>query len=308
VRYIVKLNRILKAANIQLLHCNGLKPNILGSILCRFFGWPTVCHVRDELKGMRLRLFKRCHRWSSIHIVANSQATLRAMSISARARVVYNGMGLPDSETTLRACSKEDVKLVARKSCGLEKLNVDTPVLVAVGHLAPLKGYETFLASLVQLRPKWPKLRVFIVGGAPYVAFQEEQRRLYDLCSEWRLNEMVTWVGASSNPLGWIRSSDMVVQPSLTEGLGRTSIEAGLCSRPTVASRVGGLPEVVLDGDTGLLVPPNDPKALATAIDRLLSAPELQVSMGAEAFRHVQKKFSLSSASQATLRLYRELL
>ena len=102
--------------------------------------------------------------------------------------------------------------------------------------------------------------------------------------------------------------SDIVALPSFSEGLGIVLLEAGAAGKPVVASDIRGIDEVVIDGETGILVPPQDPKALATAILQLLEDAQMRNRLGAAARRSVKDRFSLSESVDRLLEVYESLL
>jgi glycosyltransferase involved in cell wall biosynthesis len=112
--------------------------------------------------------------------------------------------------------------------------------------------------------------------------------------------------GAQLDPVPFLAAADLVVVPSLNEGMGRVLVEAMALGRPVVATRVGGIPAVVVEGETGSLVPPDDPPALARAVSDLLKNPGLRERMGA-AGRQRAEQFSLAVMESRLLDLYRGL-
>ena len=106
----------------------------------------------------------------------------------------------------------------------------------------------------------------------------------------------------------WLRRATVVVHPARWEGFGLALLEAMLCGRPVVASRVSAIPEVVEDGVTGLLVAPDEAGALATAIAALLGDPARAVAMGASGRRRAVERFTLEECTRRTVELYEESL
>ena len=124
----------------------------------------------------------------------------------------------------------------------------------------------------------------------------------------WAWPADVEFVGYVESVAPLLAALDVVVVPSLSEASGLTAMEALALGVPVVASRVGGLPEVVADGSTGLLVPPGDAAAIAGAVTRLLDDPVLARSLAAAGTRRVEERFALDQMVEGYLRLYRELV
>jgi glycosyltransferase involved in cell wall biosynthesis len=150
-----------------------------------------------------------------------------------------------------------------------------------VGRLDHLKGVETLLAALEAV----PECALAIVGDGPARAELELQAR--------PLGDRVTILGRRLDVETLMASADLLVLPSRTEGLPFVVLEAMAAGLPLVATRVGGIPEAVVDGETGLLVPPGDSVALATAIRRMSDDQALRAHVVAAARRLVEERFSV---------------
>ena len=124
---------------------------------------------------------------------------------------------------------------------------------------------------------------------------------------ERHLEKHVFLAGFRPDILSVHKAFDIFVMSSLTEGLGTSLLDAMACAKPIVATRAGGMPEVVADGDTGILVPPRDDAALAAAIVTLLKDPSRRASMGAAGARRVREQFSVERMVQDTLALYKRV-
>ena len=121
------------------------------------------------------------------------------------------------------------------------------------------------------------------------------------------IHEHVTFLGFRRDVAEVLHSFDLFVLSSVTEGVSLTLLEAMAVGKPIVATRVGGNPEVVADGVTGLLVPPGDPHALSSAVGRLISNEALAQRMGAAGRKRVEEHFTLTRMAEAYRRLYEDL-
>lgn len=169
--------------------------------------------------------------------------------------------------------------------------------VVCVGRLMPVKGIEYLIRAAVHV----PDARFVIAGEGP---LEPELRQLVDSLG---LSERVRFAGYVSSAAAVLAAADVVAMPSLSEGLPLVAIEAGALGKPVVATRVGGIPEIVEDGVTGLLVPPEDPGALGTAIRRLLEDEGLRLRMGAAAAERVERHFDVHAMGDAYVGLVAEL-
>lgn len=173
--------------------------------------------------------------------------------------------------------------------------------LLVVGRLNAQKGITHLIAALAQMRTEaW----LDVVGDGPDRAALEQQARAAGVAAR------ITWHGAlpqQALPALYRRAAALVV-PSIDEGLGLVAVEAQLCATPVVASDSGGLPDVVRHGQTGILVPPANPAALAAALDDLLSRPDRGLALGQAARVHALGTFAPESAARRYAMLYRSVL
>lgn len=165
----------------------------------------------------------------------------------------------------------------------------DRVIGIIVARIDGLKGHDTLLQSLSKLRTRTPII-VLIVGDG--VA----RTRMEQMAQELQLGpEKVLFLGMRSDVPDLLAASDLFLLPSVTEGLPLSILEAMSQRLPIVATAVGGIPEIVSDGEHGLLVPAQDPQALAEAIERLVDDPSLRDALGEAAYRRVQEAFSFEA-------------
>lgn len=177
----------------------------------------------------------------------------------------------------------------------------DARLVVTVGNLRAVKGHRHLLAASRQLLRHDPRMRVLIVGVGPlHRSLEEEARRL-------GLNGHVVFTGFRPDAASLIAAADVYVLPSLYEGLPVSLLEAMALSRPVVATAVGGVPEVVESGETGILVPPGDADRLAAEILGLLRDPERRRRLGDAARAAVTERFTVRQMVAATEDVYRSL-
>ena len=181
-------------------------------------------------------------------------------------------------------------------------LPAETPVLVAVCRLVQQKGVDVAIAALVRVRDQHPAAHLVVLGEGPLRA------ELGDLAGARGVADAVSFPGRVGDVAWWLRRAALVVHPARWEGFGLALLEAMLCERAVVASRVSSLPEIVLDGETGLLVPPDDSAALAHAIVGLLGDPARARALGAAGGKRAREDFSVARMAERTAVVYEEAL
>ena len=163
------------------------------------------------------------------------------------------------------------------------------------------KGVDTLLRAARRVLDSRPKTAFLIAGDG------RDRARLERLAWSLGINTKVRFMGQRSDNLQILKAIDVFVLPSLSEGMGSVLLEAAACGAPIIATRVGGIPEVVSDGENGLLYPPGDSQALAAALLRLLDDRELAKRLAAEGARRLDR-FSVDKMGRATEKVYDGLM
>jgi glycosyltransferase involved in cell wall biosynthesis len=191
----------------------------------------------------------------------------------------------------------------ARES-GRARLDIaaDVPLIGAFGRLVAQKGFDVLLDAVAQVHQTHPAARFVIVGDGSLRADLEAQAAALEL------GEVVTFAGWVDNARTLMPACDVISVPSRWEGFGLVTLEAMGYSVPLVASRASALPEIILDGETGLLVPPEDAAALAGAFDQLLGDPARAERLGKAGRDRLHNTFSVERMVDATLDVYRQVM
>jgi glycosyltransferase involved in cell wall biosynthesis len=182
------------------------------------------------------------------------------------------------------------------------EVDAETPVLLSVGRLSKQKGLQHLLRAMPEVHKEISNARLVLVGAG------EDEAALKDLTGELGLEGAVSFLGWRSEIPEFLKDTDLLVLPSLWEGMPNVILEAMACGVPAVATEVGGTPELVSDGETGFLVPPADSDALARSIITLLQDRELRTRMGQQAHELARSKFSPERMIERNEQLYTELL
>lgn len=185
----------------------------------------------------------------------------------------------------------------AKGALGLAK---ETPVIGTVARLVQRKGIDVLLRAFALVRRGHP-VHLLIVGDGP---LSEELRVL---ARELEIEGLVSWLGFQCDPVKWLRAMDVFILPSRLEGSPNAVLEAMAMALPIVATAIGGVVDLIEEGITGFLIPPDDHEAMAAALDRLLTNGPLRADLGHRARNRAVESFSLSGSISRLVDLYRAL-
>jgi glycosyltransferase involved in cell wall biosynthesis len=288
-----RLASLLAAERYDIVHFHTARAHAMSA----FLGARRVPRVVTRRMDYRLRggwWTRRLYNREVDAVVAISDGVREALIASgvtpARIAVVPSGVDVARFATTTGD------RHAARARFALPG---DAWVLAVVGALEKRKGHDVLLDALATLR--LPRLRVLIAGTGSRAAFLGERTRMLGLA------EQVRFLGACEDVAPVLAAADAFAMPSHREGLGVAALEAMAAGLPVVATRVGGLPDAVLDGETGLLVPPGDAAALAAAIARLARDPDAARALGGTGAARVRARFTVAAMAEGTLAVYRRL-
>lgn len=206
--------------------------------------------------------------------------------------VIHNGVNIRRFATTPAH------RRSARNALGLSEKDL---VLIMVARFHPGKGHRVLLAAMRQLLHSFPKVKLICLGEGG------GESDIRQLCEDFGLSHSVRLAGYQPNVQDWLMAADINVLPSFYEGLPLTILEAMASSLPTVATRVGGIPDAIEDGLSGLLVPPGNIPRLVEALSFLLRDAEARKRMGNVAYWRAAQSFRVESQISNTERMYLEL-
>ena len=186
--------------------------------------------------------------------------------------------------------------------------SADGPVITLVGRITPWKGQDVFLRAAARVRERFPNACFWIVGS-PMFGEDDYERSLHVLAGELGLTEHVKFWGQRDDVPALLARTDLLVHAStLGEPFGQVVIEGMAAGKPVIATDGGALPEIVLPGETGLLVRMGDAEAMADAICALLADPARAAAMGTAGWRRVQEKFTIAHTVRKVETVYDQML
>jgi glycosyltransferase involved in cell wall biosynthesis len=290
--------------HIDVVHAYNFYGNVFAVPPARLAGAPVVlASIRDcgpYLTPMQLRVQRLVCR-AATRVVVNAGAVRDWLVADGydpgRIVVIPNGVDLD------RFRAPADPAAV-RDSLGLEP---DTLLVTVVSRVTRLKGLEEFIGAAAMLAERYPRVR-FVVAGEPAPGDEGYLASLRRLAARLWIGDRVVFAGLRQDVPALLGASAVAAMPSLDEAMPNALIEAMAAGAPTVATRVGGTPEAMTDGETGLLVPPGDVRALGAAISRMLDEPGVAAALGRAARRRSEQRFSVARMVSDTAQLYADLL
>lgn len=281
------MRRWLDATRPPLVHTHNVSPLVATALAMRRGHRTRFVHTKHGRARSRTWRGRLVTRWAARRpdaiIAVSRDAMQRAIERegfpAARVHLVYNGI---------------DTSPVAVRSGPWGTR------LVTVARLEPIKSLDVMLHAVARLRTAGHEATLTVIGDGT------ERPALEHLAQALGLATAVTFTGWSSDVGRHLTEADLFVMSSRSEGLSLTLLEAMAAGLPIVATAVGGNPEVIEHGRTGLLVPHGDPTALATAIGEILGDPARAAAMGTAGRQRVMARFSLDAMVEAHLRLYRD--
>ncbi len=299
ISVIFNLIDVIKQNKIDIVNTHLWGANFWGRIAAKLAGVKVIIateHNEDVWKSRGHFLLDRLlSRWTDrIIVVSNSvrEFYVKRVEIAEEKMVViHNGVDIRSQE-------HKGTRSQVKEEFGIHD---DDTVLALIGRLVPQKGHRYFISALRDLSADH-KVKGLIIGSGPMDA---ELKRYGESLG---LNGNLIFTGLRKDVPILLDIIDIVVMPSLREGLPIVALEAMAKRKPIVATNVGGNPEIIVDGKTGILVPPEDPIALASAINRLIVDKELTIKLGNNGRNRLQENFTIEKMVRETKNIYEECL
>jgi glycosyltransferase involved in cell wall biosynthesis len=271
LRAFLALWSLMGTERFDVVHTHTSKAGILGRWAAFLRRVPAVVHTphghvfHGYFSSLRSRVFREAER-------ATARVTHRMVALTEGDLQDHLEEGIAPPERFAIIPSGVTLERYRRTAPPSRPEGVVT--LGFLARLVDVKGPLDLLEAMARLAARYPRVRLVMVGDGPLRPVVEERIRALDL------QDRVDLLGRLEDPVPALHGFDVFVMPSHNEGMGRAAVEAMAAGLPVVATRVGGLPDVVQDGLTGLVIPPRDPEALAAALTRLLDDEALRARMG----------------------------
>ena len=303
---VFELVHLIKKEGYAIVHTHNSKAGFIGRLAAKIAGVPVIIHTVHGFsfhpyeRFWRRKLFiflerlaaQCCNRMIAVSPFLIDWALKEKIAPRHKLIDIRGGIELEKFFASVNIAEK-------KKQLGITE---DELVVAEVAKLWKGKGQEILLEAVPNVLREIPKLKVLLVGEG------SQEQRLKSLARRLGIEDKIIFTGFRWDIPELTAVADIACLPSFWEGMGRSVLEAMVCAKPVVASRVGGIVDLVEDSVTGFLVSPGDTQALAQAIIRLLKDKELRVRMGEAGKRKIDDSFSAQKMVKEITNLYEELL
>ena len=307
LKVLASLTKIFRREQPDVIHTHTSKAGALGRIAAQLAGVRTVVHTPHG--HVFYGHFGRLASWAFLQVerfLARRTTWLIALTEAERDEHLDRHVGVAERFAVAPSGIDLDryralVGVTGRRPAGLD-IPPDAVVVGSVGWLTTVKGPRYLIEAVAKLKPAHPRLHLVLVGSG------DLRDELGALARTLGIGRSVTFAGQRQDVPDCLAAMDVFVLPSLNEGMGRALVEAMAAGRPVVATRVGGIPAIIEDRATGLLVPPQDSDALAGALAELLRDPARAKELGTAGSAAIGKRFGATDMVRAIEAVYAQAL
>ena len=293
------IKNIIATEDIDVVHTFFESSDILGTIMGRLSKVPLIISSRRDTgftKNRRLlKIYKLLNRYVNL-IMVNAQAVGDAAALQEnikpdKIKILYNGIKV----------EKYNVQVDVEKKKLELGIDPDAPVVGKIANLTPVKAHSFFLDAASKVLEKFPKTNFLLIGNGPL------EKQLKQYANDLNISNKIKFLGVREDIPEIISILDISVLSSLTEGCSNAILESMAGGKPVIATNVGGNPELIVDRETGLIVPSQDATALAEAECKLLSDKDLAIKMGERGRERVKSLYSMDKIVAEFEKIYRSV-
>ena len=295
MRTVGRLKRIIRRERCRVVHANSTPAQIFAGAAARRCRVPSIWHLRD---------LTPLHGLGRILSAGGTCVLAISRAVAARAagdgverdklRVVYNGI---------------DPRAFGERADGdVQGIRAEDRLVTMAAQMVPWKRHGDFIRALSLAAFRVPRVRGFILGGDLFVEHAGYRERLERISREQGIADRIEFLGYRRDAPAILRVSEVVVVPSRAEPFGRVALEAMALGKPVVGTRGGGLPELVEDQETGILVPPGDWRQMADAIVKILRYRDYAAWLGKQGAQRVEDCFHIRRTVRLLEETYSELI
>jgi len=294
----LRLRSLLNTIRPDILHTYLIHGNVLGRIVGRLTGVPTI--IGSELTiGQAGRIGKLATK------LTNPLTDAVEVNSETGGKSVIANLGVPEEKIEvilpgldLDAFGQTDQRVQTRNDIGVDD---NEHLVLYIGRLRAVKGVEFGIRAVAKAFEQNPKMKLALAGEG------DQRKQLEALSAELGIENNVKFLGVRKDLPNVLSACDSVIMPSLTEGFPRVAIEAMASSKPVIATNVGGVPEAIIDGQSGILVPSKDVEAMTDALISVSTNFELAKRLGVAARQRTEHRFAASNYVARLDEMYRRL-
>jgi glycosyltransferase involved in cell wall biosynthesis len=298
-----EIARIIKEKNPDLVHVNLFYSALFSIIPVKFYGKPFIWVIQTLNDLLKYKIFTKFLINFSDKTILTCKDFIRLAKENyfdiSKLQVIYTGLNM--SEFQLKESSGDEIEINGKK--------IKKPIVAMIGRFDRYqKGHQYFIEAARIINEKMPEVDFLVVGGAANEEEEKFKKELEERVKEIGLSEKIIFTGFYPDLIYLLSNVEIVVIPSLYEAPSAVAMEASAMRRPVVASNVGGIPEVIIDGETGFLVPPKYPQAIAEKVIFLLKNPQIAREMGEKGYQRIKDNFTQERLAREYEKLYEELI
>ena len=297
------LSQLVAAYRPDLMHTNTGTILPIPGMVARSAGIPHIQHIRESFLGFGL-LWPPYRTWlvryaDKIACISHFMASMfTAAQQASKTVVVHNGI------------PREEFDFIDRDAIASFRARYagDVPLIGLIGRIKLVrKGQEVLVSAAALLKDRFSSAR-YVFVGSPFPGNESHLEELQGMVRAAGMEDRIHFVGHMDQPLIAIAALDIsIMASSMPEPLGNVTIESMALGKPVIGTNIGGTPEIILDGETGLLVPPSDPEAMADALTRLLEHPDEAARMGAHGRERYLAAFEYRAFYRSINALYQSM-
>ncbi|MBU0468553.1 MAG: glycosyltransferase family 4 protein [Candidatus Omnitrophica bacterium] len=303
----IKLCNKIKKGNYDIVHTHSSKAGILGRWAAKLAG---VKHIVHTPHGHVFHSYFSRFLTAIFLLLENFTANItdKIITLTIKGKLEHIKYGIAKPSKFVQIYSGVDFSSISINNDLSQniknelKIGHDAIVFGTVTRLEPIKGNDFLIEAMPEVIKVIPNAYLVIVGDG------SEKEDLFDLSAALNVHNNIRFVGSKHNKYDFINMFDIFVLSSLNEGMGRAILEAMYCKKPVIASDTGGIPELVVEGKTGMLVTPGDSKALSEAMITLAKNKDRIVSYGNSGNKLANNMFSIKTMISKIENLYESLL
>ena len=291
--FCLRVSRFISQHRVDLIYTNSLKADLIGGVAGRLARRPVVWHIRDRIDSDYLPqpvvwLFRHLAGLIPSHLIAVSAAALNTISTADD----------PSTAESSRVARRRSVVHDGIDAREIRVVESSSRRLGLIARISPWKGQHIFIQAAAQVHAQVPEARFYIIGSALF-GEQSYEQEIRSLVQKLNLTGVVEFTGYCANVTEHIEQLDVVVHASTSgEPFGQVTIEGMAAAKPVIATNGGGIPEIVVDGETGILVAMGNVPAMASAMLWMLQHPSEAKQMGRKGRERVLRHFSMADSAR----------